>query len=213
MPFSASLTVSKIIEQGMLTNSKPISLLSRFISLHICSFMNVSLYFCDELGICYSYNCNRFQTPSSNSSLSPSNQKLQKMFAQKPLCYFTLHKNITLTKAAHVSKIYYHLSFQNLTVRGTNVTPLTRLHVCHVVITKCMKFWSTACSVASNSIICNKVSWTLVNWFKNWNGESCTQSTVTSKAYFFSFLGRKVDWQKEVNAPELLHYAYISYPL
>ena len=46
-------------------------------------------------------------------------QKLKKMYAQAPL-HQIFYKNITFTKPAYFSMVYYHTTFHDLTVHGTS---------------------------------------------------------------------------------------------
>lgn len=75
--------------------------------------------------------------------LSPSNQKLQKMFAQEPNHDFKLYKNTALIKDAHFKNVLPFVISESKSKKHCQQSHLTSLHVCCCII-DCIKFWSIA---------------------------------------------------------------------
>ena len=64
-------------------------------------------------------------------------QKLKKLYAQA-LLYQIFYKNITFTKPAYFSMVYYHITFHDLNVHGTGAihTPEAQTSAILLLLTK-----------------------------------------------------------------------------
>jgi hypothetical protein len=111
--FSAGLTISKIIKQGILTKNQGPLPYCKDLQFYIpIGFIIVSLYFCNELSM---FMTNKFQMPSSNSSLviTFKSKATKNVCTEITLRSYALQK-FYINKSCTCFQNILHLSYQDL---------------------------------------------------------------------------------------------------